>query len=132
MENENKRMFEITTADGGTLECEVLFTLESSEFGKNYVIFVSHDDENPKNDMVSAASYVENEDGLGGTLESIETEEEWAYVEDAMEQFMAEEGMEEHGCHCGGDCHCHEDGEECHCHEDGEECHCGGDCHCKN
>lgn len=120
----------IIDAEGNERLCQILFTLESEEFGKKYVIFFpieQMDGEDEEQVQLMAASYTEGEDG-NGELHEIETDEEWALIEDAVGEF--EDSMEEHhgcGCGCGHSC---EDGEcdgEC---DDEEEHHCGcGCCH---
>ncbi len=84
--------------EGNEKLCQILFTLESEDFGKKYVVFyeiaeatdADEDGEIP----LMAASYTETEDGAG-ELQEIETDEEWAYIEAAVNDFDAQ---------CGGDC----------------------------
>ena len=121
----------IIDAEGTERLCQILFTLESEEFGKKYVIFYPLEQLEGEDDeqiQLMAASYVEGEDG-NGELQEIETEEEWALIEDAVEEF--ENSIEEnHGCGCGCGHNC-EDGECDHeCEDEEEEHHCGcGCCH---
>ncbi len=121
----------IIDAEGTERLCQILFTLESEEFGKKYVIFYPLEQLEGEDDeqiQLMAASYVEGEDG-NGELQEIETEEEWALIEDAVEEF--ENSIEEnHGCGCGCGHNC-EDGECDHeCENEEEEHHCGcGCCH---
>lgn len=127
----------IIDAEGTERLCQILFTLESEEFGKKYVIFYPLEQLEGEDDdqiQLMAASFTEGEDG-NGELQEIETEEEWALIEDAVAEF--EESMEqEHHCGCGcghecgeGECEGECDG-ECECEQDGEEHHCGcGHCH---
>lgn len=123
---------QLTIIDGEGVErlCQILFTLESEEFGKKYVVFYPIEQDSTEDDeqiQLSAASYTEGEDG-NGELHPIETDEEWAFIEDAVEEFE-NSLIEAHGCGCGCGHSC-EDGEcdrEC---EDEEEHHCGcGHCH---
>lgn len=118
----------IIDGEGNERLCQILFTLNSEEFGKKYVVFYPIEQlEGDDDDQVQlmAASYTEGEDGTG-ELKEIETEEEWQLIEDAVGSFedeMCED--EECECHCG----CHHD-EECEeeCDED-EECHHNCCCH---
>ena len=81
------------------------------EFNKNYVLFYPVGSEHEDGSVdVMAASYIENEDGTCGELHDIETDEEWALVEEMLESFA------------GDDCDC----EECECEEEDEHCCC---CH---
>lgn len=119
----------VIDSEGNERLCQILFTLESEEFGKKYVIFFpieQEDNEDEELMQLMAASYDEGENG-NGELHEIETDEEWALIEDAVAEF--EETMEqEHGCGCGCGHNC-EDG-ECEGECDDEEHHCGcGCCH---
>ena len=110
----NDNTFTLIDNEGKEVKAQILFTYYSEEFNKNYVVFLPED--SPSD--VAAASFVEN--GNQGTLEQIETEEEWELIADLLEQYVSQ--LEAQGCGCGcEDCDC--DG-EC----DGEEeCSCG--CH---
>ena len=110
--NENQLTF--IDEQGNEVLCEILFTFNSEEFNKNYVLFypVGSEDEDG-NVEVMAASYVEKEDGTCGELHDIETDEEWELIEEMLESFSedcdceecdceeCEEDEEEHCCCCG-------------------------------
>ena len=104
---------------GNEVLCEILFTFNSEEFNKNYVLFypVGSEDEDG-NIEVMAASYTENEDGTCGELHDIESDEEWALIEDVLADFAEDD------CDCE-DCDCEECDEEeehcCCCHHHDEE-----------
>ncbi len=139
----------IIDEEGNEILCQILFTFESEELGKKYVLFYplsSEEDEDGKVDVM-AASYVEGEDGQG-ELSPVETDEEWALIEEVLQEFEEsydEEAEEEHHCCCGhhGDecCEekdgCCEEKEECCCGHHGDECCeekeecCCGHHHCK-
>ncbi len=103
---------------GNEVLCQILFTFESEEFNKNYVLFypIENEQEDDDNVTVMAASYKEGADGVG-ELEEVTTEEEWALIEDVLNQF--EESMEEEcscedcsgdeGCECEHHCDCHKE-----------------------
>ena len=63
--------------EGNEIVCEIIFTYDSEATGKKYVVFQAEGDESGE---VGAASYVEKGNGEG-ELEPIETEEEWAIIE---------------------------------------------------
>ena len=95
---------------GNEVLCEILFTFNSEEFNKNYVLFypVGSEDEDG-NIEVMAASYIESEDGTCGELQDVTTDEEWELIEEMLESFAGED------CDCD-DCDCEEcDEEEGHC-----------------
>lgn len=81
--------------NGNEVLCEILFTVHSDEFGKDYVLFypLGEEDEDGNIDVM-AASFVETEDGQG-ELEEITTEEEWKFVEEALEAYEADEDEDE-------------------------------------
>ncbi len=115
MEKENRLTF--IDEDGNEVLCEILFTFESKEFNKNYVLFYPVGDDDDEIEVM-AASYVPTEDGEG-ELQAIETEEEWAMIENVLDQFDDEDcDCEDEDCECEDeDCDCEdEDDEECDCH----------------
>ena len=63
-------------------EMEILFTFESDELNTQYVVFVDPEDESGE---VFASRYTDD-----GGLEPIETEEEWAMVEEVVGAFSDE------------------------------------------
>ena len=76
---ENVLVFE---KDGKEIECQILFTCNLEGFGdNNYVVFQIGD-----TDDISAARYIEENDGIGQLLD-IETDEEWDLLDDAIESF---------------------------------------------
>lgn len=104
-------------ADGNEVLCDILFTFNSEEFGKNYVLFypVGSEDEEGNIELM-AASYVEDAEGNCGELSDVETEQEWQLIEEMLEEFSEDN---DYDCECDcEDCDC--DCEEC---EDEEE-HC--------
>lgn len=116
MEKENKLTY--IDENGNEVLCEVLFTFNSEDFNKNYVLFypVGSEDEDG-NINVMAAAYTEGPDGNVGELTNVETDEEWDLIEEMLESFA-----EDHECDCDecnddcGDDHCC-----CHNHNDEEE-----------
>ena len=87
----------IIDAEGNERLCQILFTLESEEFGKKYVIFYPIEQLEGEDDeqiQLMAASFTEGEDGVG-ELSEIETDEEWAFIEAAVNDFDAQ---------CAGNC----------------------------
>ena len=81
---------------GNELEFEILFTFNSPEYNKNYVVYMSTDEADLDEDgypEIHVSSYTVNEDGEGGGLEPIEDEDEWDMVEEIVASFIDE--MEE-------------------------------------
>ncbi|MDY0024035.1 MAG: DUF1292 domain-containing protein [Candidatus Izemoplasmatales bacterium] len=77
----------ITDEEGNELEAIIIMTFESEEFGKSYVVYQLKDDDTGE---FFAASF-NPEDGDEGSLNQIETDEEWDYVEEVLESFLEEE-----------------------------------------
>lgn len=124
----------IIDGEGNEKLCQILFTVESEEFNKKYVVFYPIEEmENEDEDKIElmAAIYQENEDG-NGELFQIESDEEWAFLEDAVQQY--EESYDEECCCEHDECCCEHD--ECNCEHDECCCHeedCEDDCdenHC--
>lgn len=80
---------------GNEVLCEILFTVHSDEFGKDYVLFypIGQEDEEGNVDIM-AASYLETSDGEG-ELEEVTTEEEWKFLEEMLESFEQDEEEED-------------------------------------
>lgn len=107
MEKENRLTF--IDEDGNEVLCEILFTFESKEFNKNYVLFypVGGDEDEIE---VMAASYIPTEDGEG-ELQAIETAEEWQMIEEVLDQFSEDEDFDDEEC----DCEDEDDDHDCDC-----------------
>lgn len=88
MTNDNRLTY--IDEEGNEILCEILFTFESEEFKKNYVLFYPIGSEEEDEIEVMAASYIPNGDGVG-ELQNIETEEEWMLIEDVLAQFEEDE-----------------------------------------
>jgi len=80
--------------NGQEILCEILFTFDSEEYGKDYVVYsplaAEFEDEDGLRD-VHVSSYMPAEDGEGGSLEPIEDEQEWAMVEEVVNTFLEDE-----------------------------------------
>lgn len=76
---------------------EVLFTFESEEFGKSYVLYfpVGAEEDDEGEIEIQASSFTENEDVdgkiAGGELRPVETDEEWDMIEEMLNTFLDEE-----------------------------------------
>lgn len=114
----------IIDGEGNEKLCQILFTIESENFGKKYVVFYpieSIEDEESEKIELMAAVYKEGEDGQG-ELFQVESDEEWQMLEEAVQQY--EDGLDDEcccdhdGCECEGECeeeNC-DDNQHCCCH----------------
>jgi uncharacterized protein YrzB (UPF0473 family) len=88
----------ITVVDenGNEQLCEVLFTFDSDEFGKSYVLYypIGADESEDEEIEIHASSFVPTEDNKDGELMPIETDEEWDMIEEMLETFLAEQDEE--------------------------------------
>jgi uncharacterized protein YrzB (UPF0473 family) len=107
MEKDNKLVY--IDEKGNEILCEILFTFDSEEFKKSYVLFYPVGEENEDEVEVMAASYTPLEDGSVGELNEIETDEEWNLIEDTLDSFTDDE------------CDCDECDDDCCCGEEEEE-----------
>lgn len=93
MEHGEDKHITVYDEDGNEQLCEVLFTFDSEEFGKSYVLYYpvgQDDDDNDEEEIeILASSFLPADDG--GELQPIETDEEWDMIEEMLETFLAEE-----------------------------------------
>ncbi len=72
--------------NGNEKEMQILFTFDSKDYQKNYVLFFDPNAE----EEIFASSYSE-----GGELNIVEDEKEWAMINEVLEAFLNEEEQEE-------------------------------------
>lgn len=79
MNEEKNRYFTVTDQSGSTVEYEILFTFDSDETKKSYIVFT----DNTTNEDGSIVTYAATYDKTGESLElqDIETDEEWNLIE---------------------------------------------------
>jgi len=110
MVKDEKEYFIVTDETGKEMKCEIIMTFDSEEFGKSYVVYQIDGDESGE---VFAAAY-DPEEGEEGHLQQIESDDEWDFVEEVLENFLEDEEEAEAAEHE----HDHEHGEE---HDEDEE-----------
>lgn len=91
MDNDNK--FSIVNKDGEEIICEVLFTFESDETKKNYIVYTDNTKDNEGNIKVYASVYKPNSEN--NELLPIETEREWRVIETILESIQEENKKEQ-------------------------------------
>jgi len=85
--------FTVTDKNGKETEYEILFTFESNDTNKNYIVYTNN--ELDGDDMIKTyASIYEENDGVL-KLTPIEDEKEWALVEKLIDQATDEKSKEE-------------------------------------
>lgn len=88
----------ITVVDenGNEQLCEVLFTFDSEEFGKSYVLYypVGAENDDEEDIEIHASAFTPNVNGEDGDLMPIETDEEWDLIEEMLNTFLEEQEEE--------------------------------------
>lgn len=81
--------FEITDDDGNVMEYEMLDTFFCDETGKNYILYTDHTlDENRRKKVYAAVCQPNEEEWQ---LSPIETDEEWAYIEEYLSKEVSDD-----------------------------------------
>lgn len=84
MPDEKERTFTITDSNGKTTEYEILFTFDSDETKKSYIVFTDNNKDKDGNIITYAATY--EKDGNKLELNDIKTEKEWTLIENLLSQ----------------------------------------------
>ena len=80
--------FKVINDEGKEVECEVLFTFESDETKKNYIVYTDNTLDEEGNTKVYASIYNPDEDET--KLIPIETEKEWKIIETILDELQNE------------------------------------------
>ncbi len=86
--NEEVMTFKVMDDNGKEIECEVLFTFESEETKKNYIVYTDNTTDDDGNTKVYASVYNPNE--AETKLMPIETDKEWKIIETILEEIQSE------------------------------------------
>jgi len=84
MNKEDSRYFTVTDASGKAIEYEILFTFDSDETKKSYIVFTDNNKDKDGSIITYAATY--DKDGERLELKDIETEREWSLIENILAQ----------------------------------------------
>ncbi|MGD6804176.1 DUF1292 domain-containing protein [Rossellomorea vietnamensis] len=92
-----EKQITIIDEEGNEQLCEVLFTFESDQFNKSYVLYYPLGAEETEEEEIEihASAFSPGDEGEEGELKPIETEEEWDMIEEMLETFLDEEEEEE-------------------------------------
>lgn len=80
--------FKVINDEGKEVECEVLFTFESDETKKNYIVYTDNTLDEEGNTKVYASIYNPGEDET--KLLPIETDKEWKIIETILDELQNE------------------------------------------
>lgn len=95
--NHGENNITVVDEQGNEQLCEVLFTFDSEEFGKSYVLYypIGAEDDDEDDIEIHASAFMPNEEGEDGELMPIETDEEWDMIEEMLNTFLDEQEDEE-------------------------------------
>ena len=85
---EETMTFKVINDEGIEIECEVLFTFESDETKKNYIVYTDNTVDEEGNTKVYASIYNPDQDET--KLLPIETDKEWKIIETILEELQNE------------------------------------------
>ena len=88
--------FKIKNEDGKEVLCEVLFTFESDETNKNYMVYTYNTKDDSGRTRVYASVYNVNDEDGHTELLPVETDREWKIIETIIES-VSEEAKKEKG-----------------------------------
>ena len=79
---DKKGVFTIVNEEGKEVECEILFTFDSDETKKSYIVYTDNTVDEDGSTMVYASVY--DPTGQNPALMKIETEKEWLVIENIL------------------------------------------------
>lgn len=82
MKEEKKGVFTIVNDKGEEIECEILFTFDSDETKKSYIVYTDNTLDEEGSTKVYASVY--DPTGQNPALMPIETEKEWLVIENIL------------------------------------------------
>ena len=88
-----ENVFKIIDKNGKEVEFEVLFTFESDETKKNYMVYTDNSKDKDGNTKVYASVFVPDKEPL--ELLPVETEREWKVIETILESIGEESKKQE-------------------------------------
>ena len=85
---EKKNTFTVINDEGSEITCEVLFTFESDETNKNYIVYT--DNTTDENGNIKVYASIFDPEAETSDLIPIETEREWKIIETILEEIQKE------------------------------------------
>lgn len=85
---EETMTFKVINDEGKEIDCEVLFTFESDETKKNYIVYTDNTLDEEGNIKVYASIYNPDQDET--KLLPIETDKEWKIIETILDELQKE------------------------------------------
>ena len=84
----DKNTFKVINDEGQEVVCHILFTFDSEETGKSYIVYTDDSKDAEGNVQVYASIFNPNDPNT--KLEPIETEKEWKVIETILETLQEE------------------------------------------
>lgn len=85
----NGNFFTELDEDGNEVIYTILTRIEPDDSDSTYLVFYEENGEVEDDIQIEAAEVIANEDGSGEQLYEIETEEEWALIEEVVNTIMS-------------------------------------------
>lgn len=85
---ENNNTFKVINDDGQEILCDILFTFDSEETKKSYIVYTDNSYDKDGNIQVYASIYDPKQDNP--KLDPIETEQEWKIIETILNTLQEE------------------------------------------
>ena len=92
---EEQMTFKVVNDEGKEIECEVLFTFDSDETKKSYIVYTDNTLDTDGNTKVYASIYDPEDKSEQTKLLPIEDEKEWKIVETILDELQKEAAKEE-------------------------------------
>ena len=86
---EEKMTFKITNEEGKEIEYEVLFTFDSDETKKSYIVYTDYSKDETGNTRVFASAYTPGTETT--ELLPIETDKEWKIIETILKELQEDQ-----------------------------------------
>lgn len=96
-QNDAENLIILVDDSGNEVQYEILFTFESEDYGKSYILLVPAESEPEEQVDVMAFSFdPQQEASEEGDLDltEIDDDEEWQMVEDVLDTFLNDENMQ--------------------------------------
>ncbi len=85
---EEKNLFQVLDENGKEVTCEVLFTFDSEETNKSYIVYTDNTTDDEGNVRVYASIFEPGSENM--ELKPIESDREWKIVETILESIQEE------------------------------------------
>ena len=85
---EERMTFKVTNSEGKEVEYEVLFTFDSDDTNKSYMVYTDDSKDENGNIRVFASSYIPGEETT--ELLPIETDKEWKIIDTILKELQEE------------------------------------------